>query len=109
MDAGSGATVLEELVKRWREEFPPVWLGSETDNLTGRALRWRTIQNKRQKGEIPPECFVRSQSGLRVMVLRDPFLDWWKTTLCPAQQFNKNYDPHNYRGKRSEESGNEAA
>jgi hypothetical protein len=63
--------------------LPPVFPGSKTDELTGGAIAWGTVQNKRSRREIPDECFVRS--GSRVLVLRDPFLRWWVTTLSPAR------------------------
>src|SRR5438045_555983 len=50
----------------------------------GGALNWGTLQNKRCKNEIPAECFVRS--GTRVLIVRDPFLTWWGSTLLEARQ-----------------------
>jgi hypothetical protein len=60
------------------------WLGIKTDELTGGAICWGTTQNRRSRGEIPDECFTRS--GARVLVIRDPFLDWWATTLSDARR-----------------------
>jgi hypothetical protein len=67
-----------------RAALPPVWLGTRTDELTGGAICWGTTQNRRSRGEIPDECFARS--GTRVLVIRDPFLDWWSGTLTEARQ-----------------------
>jgi hypothetical protein len=64
--------------------LPPVWLGTRTDELTGGAINWGTTQNRRSKGVIPDACFARG--GSRVLVIRDPFLDWWATTLSDARQ-----------------------
>jgi len=72
-------TIIDDL----RAALPPVWLGTRTDELTGGAICWGTTQNRRSRGEIPDECFARS--GTRVLVIRDPFLDWWKTTLSSAR------------------------
>jgi hypothetical protein len=73
-------TIIDDL----RAALPPVWLGTRTDELTGGAICWGTTQNRRSRGEIPDECFARS--GTRVLVIRDPFLDWWKTTLSSARR-----------------------
>lgn len=71
------------VVDTLRDSLPPIFAGPKIDNLTGGALRWRTIQNKRSRREIPDTCFVRS--GPRVLVCRDPFLDWWATTLSDVR------------------------
>lgn len=75
---------MQSITAKLRETLKPVFPGTSTDEMTGGAIRWRTIQNKRSRREIPDECFVRS--GRRVLVVRDPFLDWWETTLSDARQ-----------------------
>jgi hypothetical protein len=75
---------MHDIIDELRAALPPVWLGSRTDELTGGAINWGTTQNRRSRGEIPDECFARS--GARVLVLRDPFLAWWATTLSPARR-----------------------
>jgi hypothetical protein len=72
--------ILEEL----RKALPPVFAGTSLGELTGGAIHWPTIQNRRALRQIPDDCFVRS--GTRVLVLRDPFLNWWGTTLSEARQ-----------------------
>ena len=72
--------ILEEL----RKALPPVFAGTSLGELTGGAVHWPTIQNRRALRQIPDDCFVRS--GTRVLVLRDPFLNWWGTTLSEARQ-----------------------
>src|SRR5215472_3159431 len=72
--------VLEEL----RKALPAVFAGTSLDELTGNAIRWATTQNRRAQRKIPDKCFCRS--GPRVLVIRDPFLDWWQTTLTEARQ-----------------------
>jgi hypothetical protein len=65
---------MEQVVAELRRALPPVFSGSKIDELTGGAIRWGTTQNRRSKGEIPADCFARS--GTRVLVIRDPFLNW---------------------------------
>jgi hypothetical protein len=72
--------VIEEL----RQILPPIFAGTSLNELTGGAIHWPTIQNRRSLKEIPDECFIRS--GNRVVVIRDPFLAWWMTTLQDARQ-----------------------
>lgn len=72
------------IVTKLREMLPPVFLGSKIGELTGHAMAWGTVQNKRSRREIPEECFARN--GSRVLVLRDPFLTWWATTLRPSRR-----------------------
>jgi hypothetical protein len=73
----------QQIIDQLREDLPSVFSGTSLDKLTGNAVRWRTVQNRRSRREIPDECFVRS--GTRVLVLRDKFLDWWATTLSKAR------------------------
>jgi hypothetical protein len=72
------------IVEELRAALPLVFTGPSLDERTGGAICWGTIQNKRSRGEIPPECFTRSGSGPTI-VIRDPFLDWWRTTLRDAR------------------------
>ncbi|XPV75784.1 MAG: hypothetical protein ACNI27_14235 [Desulfovibrio sp.] len=77
---------MDELIKKLKEHLPPLFAGTELDKLTGNALRWRSIQNLRANRElpenrkIPKECFVR-YNGKKVLINRDPFLDWWMNQL----------------------------
>ena len=75
---------MEHVVEELRKALPPVFAGTSLDELTGGAIHWPTVQNRRALRQIPDECFVRS--GTRVLVLRDPFLNWWGTTLSEARQ-----------------------
>ncbi len=72
------------IVEELRQTLPPVFAGTAIGSLTGDAINWGTIQNKRATREIPDSCFIRS--GTRVLVVRDPFLNWWATTLSNARQ-----------------------
>ena len=71
--------IIDQTVEELRKSLPPVFAGMSLDERTGDAIPWRTIQNARSRNEIPSECFV--YSGRKVLVRRDPFLDWWRGTL----------------------------
>jgi hypothetical protein len=72
------------VIDQLRRELPSVFAGPKSNELTGGAIHWPTIQNRRSKGEIPDTCFLKS--GRRVLVRRDPFLAWWAATLSEARQ-----------------------
>lgn len=65
------STLIEQYSGTMPESFP----GNMIDVLTAKSLRWRTIQNRRSKGEIPEHCFVKV-SPRKVLILRDNFLLW---------------------------------
>jgi hypothetical protein len=75
---------MQHVVEELRKALPPVFAGTSLGELTGAAIHWPTIQNRRALRQIPDECFVRS--GQRVLIIRDPFLSWWQTTLSEARQ-----------------------
>ena len=75
---------MQHVVEELRKALPPVFAGASLGELTGGAIHWPTIQNRRALRQIPDDCFVRS--GLRVLVLRDEFLNWWSTTLSDARK-----------------------
>src|SRR5437868_1958075 len=89
---------MDRVIAELRLALPPVFAGVSLDELTGGAIHWPTIQNRRSAREIPDECFCRS--GSRVLVIRDPFLDWWGTTLTEARQLPSRPAP---RGRRRAE------
>jgi hypothetical protein len=74
---------MDRVITELRLALPPVFAGRSIDELTGGAIHWPTIQNLRSARKIPDECFCRA--GSRVLVIRDPFLDWWSTTLTEAR------------------------
>jgi hypothetical protein len=76
---------MQEIIRQLRNALPPIFSGSAIDELTGGAVHWRTIQNKRSRREIPNECFIRTGTK-NIIVVRDRFLDWWVSTLRPASQ-----------------------
>jgi hypothetical protein len=75
---------MQRVIEQLRAAWPPVVLGTAIDDLSGGAIHWPTIQNMRSRDEIPVECFIKS--GARVLVVRDPFLAWWASTLTEARQ-----------------------
>lgn len=75
---------MQRIIDELRKTLPPVFAGTSLDQLTGGAIHWPTTQNRRALRQIPDECFVRS--GTRVLIVRDPFLAWWATTLSEARQ-----------------------
>lgn len=60
----------------WLEEaLPPIFPGKDLDRLTGNVLRWRTIQNRRCRREIPEDCFSKI-SARKIVIHRDAFIAW---------------------------------
>ena len=90
---------MQRVVDELRQTLPPVFAGTSLDDLTGGAIHWPTIQNRRALRQIPDDCFVRS--GTRVLVLRDPFLNWWATTLTEARQKPEGPRNDGRRGRRA--------
>jgi hypothetical protein len=91
---------MQDVIDQLREALPPIFLGSASDELTGGAINWATTCNKRCRGEIPDDCFVRS--GPRVLVVRDKFLDWWASTIQPVRATKASHTPPQPRaGQRS--------
>lgn len=83
------SNVIEDTISALHSALPPVFAGLSLDALTGGAINWRTIQNARSNPDvaIPPECFI--YSGRKVLVRRDPFLSWWRTTLREQSEYTK--------------------
>src|ERR1700716_3491347 len=73
----SRGQAMQRVADELRQTLPPVFAGTSLNELTGGAIHWPTIQNRRALRQIPDDCFVRS--GPRVLVIRDRFLDWWQT------------------------------
>jgi len=76
----------EEAIESLRRALPPIFLGARIGELTGGALCWGTLQNRRSRREIPGEGEIFLRSGNRVLVRRDPLLAWWSTTLSAARR-----------------------
>jgi hypothetical protein len=70
---------MEQISKQWRERLPPTFPGKEIAARTDGQFNWETIQNKKFLGQIPRDCFI--YSGRQVLIVRDPFLNWWIGTL----------------------------
>lgn len=75
---------MPDLLEELRQTLPPIWLGTRTDELTGHAICWGTVQNLRARREAPDDAFARA--GNRVIVIRDRFLPWWISTLTDARR-----------------------
>lgn len=75
----------DQIIAQFRKTMPPVFAATELDKLTGNALRWATLQNRRGKNfkgnnmVPPPECF-RYDGARKVLIVRDVLLDWWVST-----------------------------
>ena len=67
--------MISKLIEQFAKNLPESFPGTNIDALTNKVLRWRTIQNRRSRGEIPSECFVKV-SARKVVIIRDPFLNW---------------------------------
>lgn len=98
---------LDTIIDELRTALPPVFLGTRINKLTGDAINWRTIQNKRSQGQIPDECFLRS--GVRVLVRRDPFLAWWRTTLAHARRTPRRVHVRRRHGQSGSQTGGKDA
>lgn len=70
---------MDALLLFLKEKLPEVFPGKEIDKLSGNIFRWRTLQNRRCKGEIPQDCFLRL-STRKVLICRDKFLEWVKNS-----------------------------
>jgi hypothetical protein len=77
--------LLEHIIAELRRALPPLFRGSKIDELTGYAIAWGTVQNRRSRRVIPNEDEIFIRSGNRVLVARDPFLSWFATTLSDAR------------------------
>jgi hypothetical protein len=85
------------IVEGFRKEWPAAFAGPLLDKLSGNACRWSTTQNRRSRGEIPPECFVE---GRPTLVLRDKFLDWLDVRLSTASEAGHPSSGTPRRGRR---------
>lgn len=74
-----------DLIELYGKSLPKAFPGREIDTLTAKAFRWRTIQNRRSRGEIPPHCFAKISSK-KVLILRDPFLAWFSDEMSRINQ-----------------------
>ncbi len=77
---------MDELIEQLKSSIPPIFAATELDVFTGKAVRWRTIQNLRANKDlaaedtIPDKCFLKS-GNRKILIVRDPFLEWWFTNL----------------------------
>ncbi len=74
---------LSPALEQLKNTMPPVFAGTELTNFTGKAYQWRTLQNEKALGKVPPEVFLRS-GGRKLLVVRDPFLAFWQSKIQEA-------------------------
>jgi hypothetical protein len=103
--------VIAEMLRALRLELPAVFLGPKIDKLTGGAICWGTVQNRRSRREIPNENEIFIRSGNRTLARRDPFLEWWASTLLNAKHPPPVIPPHRSRrrARGNEDSARTAA
>lgn len=73
------------LIEQYTAILPEFFPGSKIDVLTANSLRWRTLQNRRSRGEIPSDCFVKV-SPRKVLIIRDAFLAWLSEDIRRANR-----------------------
>lgn len=69
------------IVQNFEEDLPKSFFAIDLDDLTNKIIRWKTIRNIRTpkyKGDkLPPPATCFSRVSNKVVVNRDPFLEWW--------------------------------
>ncbi len=65
----------KKIIEEFRQTMPPVFAGTLIAQYTGGAFEWTHFRNMRKKRNVPDECFI--SSGNKLLIVRDPFLDWW--------------------------------
>jgi hypothetical protein len=100
---------MDNVISELRRTLPPIFRGARIGELTGYSIAWGTLQNRRSRGEIPNESEMFLRSGNRVLIVRDPFLDWWATTLSDARRPPVVPPPRRRRRDRADEIAPPAA
>jgi hypothetical protein len=72
--------ILCEPLQKLQKDLPPLFAGTELDNLTGKGYCWRTLQNEKSLGKVPEDVFLRSGSK-KLLVVRDKFLAHWQSKI----------------------------
>lgn len=80
----------QELIKQYQASVPPIFAATELDRLTGNALRWTTLQNRRAnknlpESEKPPQVCFRQDGARKILIVRDELLTWWLGTLTDCE------------------------
>jgi hypothetical protein len=77
-----GVSLMElcEPLQELQKKLPPLFAGTELDNLTGKGYCWRSLQNEKSLGKVPEDVFLRSGSK-KLLVVRDNFLAHWQTKI----------------------------
>ena len=63
-----------------------MFLATQVDRLTGKLITWRTLQNKRSRGEIAKAEEIFLNADGRIAIMRDQFLGWLFTSLRQPQR-----------------------
>lgn len=71
---------MSALIELYSKILPESFPGSQIDALTSKCHRWRSLQNKRSRGEIPEGCFVKISSR-KILILKQPFLEWLAASM----------------------------
>lgn len=84
-----GKIMNDELFIVLQKEMPAIFAATEIDRLTGNAVRWVTIQNRRAnkrlaETEKPPKSCFMLDGCRKILIKRDEFLSWWLKTLQPS-------------------------
>jgi len=66
----------EGIIEQLRTEMPAIFAGKAVDKYTGGAVRWRTLQNMKFRGEFPKNILFKV--GKKDVIQRDLFLQWMK-------------------------------
>jgi hypothetical protein len=89
----------QDIIEQLRAALPPIFLGPSVDERTGEAVVWSTMQNLHSRGLIPDEVFT--YSGRKKLILREPFLQWFGSTLTNEPPIPKSKPPLRRRNSTS--------
>jgi hypothetical protein len=74
----------DTLIAQWVADLPPSWAAKDTDRLTHGIVTWRTVQNWRAAGKVPPGIFV--YFGRLNVAIRDCFVPWMIDSFLVKRQ-----------------------
>ena len=75
-----------KLFDEFKKTIPPIFAATELDILTGNAMKWTTLQNKRASKTLPESqkppksCFLHD-GARKILIVRDELMNWWFETL----------------------------
>ncbi len=76
----------QKLFDEFKKTIPPIFAATELDRLTGNAMKWTTLQNKRSsktlpESQKPPKSCFRHDGARKILLVRDELMNWWLETL----------------------------